>query len=289
MVLLVFNPFVYAEEMTATQPSVYPQLWNANDLALQGGLENIVKQQGLWKAIETKHLSLVVVNISDLFRPKLAELNGNKLIYAASLPKIAILLAAFVEIESGNLVETDELNEHLTKMIRYSSNQSASHVLSLVGEDRLLEIIQSPKYALYDQERNGGLWVGKAYAKGRAYRRDPIGKLSHGATGIQVARFYYLLETQQLLNPEYSNKMKQMLANPGINHKFVKGLKSVSGTRIYRKSGSWKNFHADSALVEYGEHTYILVGLSDSKLAGDWFVKLAEPLHKLVTLGNTSQ
>lgn len=271
-----------AESSVAKQQVKFPTLWDSHDAALQNSLEQIIKKQGLWKPIQAKRLALVLVNISDLSNPKLAELNGNKMIYAASLPKVAILLAAFVEIEGGKLTESDELYEHMTKMIRYSSNKSATHVLSLVGEKRVLEIIQSPQFALYDPQHNGGLWIGKAYAKGSAYQRDPLHNLSHGATAIQVARFYYLLETNQLLNPKNSKRMKEILGNPGINHKFVKGLQTIPGVVIYRKSGSWKNFHADSALVEYEEHKYIIIGLSDAKSGGDWFSRLAKPLHKLI-------
>ncbi len=271
-------------ESPASDPQVqFPTLWNSQDTALQKGLEQLIEQQGLWKQVQAKHLALVVVNISDLTQPKLAELNGNKMFYAASLPKIVILLAAFVEIESGNLQESDELYEHMTNMIRYSSNQSASHVLSLIGGERVLEIIQEPGYALYDPAHNGGIWVGKAYAKGKAYKRDPMYNLSHGATAIQVARFYYLLETNQLLSPENSEKMKEILSKPGIKHKFVKGLQSIPEIKIYRKSGSWKNFHADSALVEYKDHKYILIGLSDASNGGKWLEKLAAPIHKLIT------
>lgn len=271
-----------AEPSVAEQQVKFPSLWDSHDAALQKSLEQVIKQQGLWKQIQAKRLALVLVDISDLTNPKLAELNGNKMIYAASLPKVAILLAAFVEIEAGKLTESDELYDHMTKMIRYSSNKSATHVLSLVGKKRVLEIIQSPQFALYDPQHNGGLWIGKAYSKGSAYQRDPLYNLSHGATAIQVARFYYLLETNQLLNPKNSKRMKETLANPGINHKFVKGLKSIPGVVIYRKSGSWKNFHADSALVEYGDHKYIVIGLSDSKSGGDWMTRLAKPLHELV-------
>ncbi|WP_198265255.1 serine hydrolase [sulfur-oxidizing endosymbiont of Gigantopelta aegis] len=281
--LLLFFLLVFSLTAFATEDKIYPSLWDANDAVLQKNLENIIKQQGLWKVVRNKHLALVLVDISNLKQPKLAELNGNQMIYAASLPKVAILLAAFVEIERGNLKESAELYEHLTKMIRYSSNQSASYILSLVGGERVLEIIQDPEFALYDRQHNGGLWVGKAYAKGTAFHRDPMYNLSHGATAIQVARFYYLLETQQLLNKKNSLRMKQILGKPGINHKFVKGLQAIPGVKIYRKSGSWKNFHADSALVEYKKYQYILIGLSDSSTGGHWLTTLAKPIHELIT------
>jgi len=51
-----------------------------------------------------------------------------------------------------------------------------------------------------------------------------------------------------------------MLSKPGINHKFVKGLMAVHpDSKIFRKSGSWRRWHADSALVERDGHKYIMV------------------------------
>ncbi len=284
-ILILFTlhaPASIAETSWSNKPVNYPTLWNSTDPVLQQNLEKLVKKQGLWKPIQNKNLSLVLVDISDLKKPKLAQLNGNKMFYAASLPKIAILLGAFVEIELGHLQESDELYEQMIQMIRYSDNGSASYVLSLVGGERIIEIIQTPDFALYDPEHNGGLWLGKAYSKGSAYQRDPLYNLSHGATAIQAARFYYLLETNQLLRPEYSKKMKSILSKPGIKHKFVRGLESIPDIEIYRKSGSWKNFHADSALIEHKDYKYIVIGLSDSATGGKWLEKLALPIHQLV-------
>lgn len=285
MFFILYSQMCMAAPSLSDQPVNYPTLWESDDPVLQQGLEKLVKNQGLWKPVQSKQLSIVVVDISDLKNPRLAQLNGNKMFYAASLPKIAILLGAFVEIEAGNLQQSDELYDQMVKMIRYSDNQSASDVLSLVGGQRIIEIIQDPDFALYDPKHNGGLWLGKAYAKGSAYQRDPLYNLSHGATAMQAARFYYLLETNQLLSPENSKKMKHILSEPGIKHKFVQGLDSIPDIEIFRKSGSWRNYHADSALVEYKEHKYIIIGLSDSASAGQWLAQLALPVHELVVTG----
>jgi beta-lactamase class A len=76
--------------------------------------------------------------------------------------------------------------------------------------------------------------------------------------------------------------MKQALSNPGIHHKFVKGLESRPGVQIYRKSGTWKNFHADSALVESGGKRIVMVGIADHPEGGEWLARLAAPMHDLV-------
>jgi beta-lactamase class A len=71
-------------------------------------------------------------------------------------------------------------------------------MLAKVGEETLLEILTSPRYRFDDPATGGGLWVGKAYGKVPAYRRDPLEGLSHGATAFQVARFYCLLDRGEL-------------------------------------------------------------------------------------------
>lgn len=283
LAILLFSPaFATGQSPDKGQKEAAP-FSLANDPALQQKLEQLCKQLRLQQQVTSNHLALAVLDLSDPKTPRLAELNGNRMYYAASLPKIAILLGALVEIQAGNLEDSPELYKHMTAMIRNSSNSSANYVLSLVGGERILEIIQDPALALYDPQKNGGLWIGKPYGKGGAYSRDPLHNLSHGATAVQVARFYYLLETGQLLGPEYSAKMKEILSKPGIAHKFVAGLQQIQGIEIYRKSGTWKSFHSDSALVEYKQYRYVIVGLADSKKGGKWLEKLALPLHQMIT------
>jgi len=260
----------------------YPDLWDAQDKTLQNRLHQLIKDRGLQKKVQAKRLAITIVDIRDLQHPKLAAVNGEQMIYAASLPKIAILLGAFIEIEKGILKPDDKLWSDMTRMIRYSDNAAASRVLDRVGGKRILEILQDPDFALYDPRHHGGIWLGKAYSKGPAYQRDPLHNLSHAATTTQAARFYYLLETHQLINPQLTEKMKEILSKPAIKHKFVKGLQGIPGIKIYRKSGSWKQYHADSALVEFGEHKYIIVALAVSSQGGKWLEELAVPLHDLV-------
>ena len=53
------------------------------------------------------------------------------------------------------------------------------------------------------------------------------------------------------------------MENPSLHHKFVNTLDRIApDARLFRKSGSWKNWHSDSILV-WGENgrKYILVAL----------------------------
>jgi beta-lactamase class A len=257
-------------------------LWRFPDAALQAGLERILSDQGLQEPVRAQRIAVVIADITDPARPKVAAINGDEMMYAASLPKIAILLGAFDRARREGIALPETIAADAEQMIRYSSNPAATRVLDWAGRDRLLDLLQSPELRLYDPAHNGGLWVGKAYAAGPAYRRDPLHNLSHGATAMQAARFLYLLETGRLVDPDSSRRMKAMLANPGTRHKLVAGLAARPQATLYRKSGTWKRHHADAALVESGGNTFILVAIADDPSGGDWIASLAAPLHDLV-------
>ena len=253
------------------------------DPKLQKALETRLTSLALDGAAEHKRLCVVLVDITDPSAPKMASVNPNEMMYAASLPKIAILLGAFEKIEHGEMTLNDETLEKLKQMIRNSSNAAATEILHRVGMEYLAELLQSPRYRLYDPEKNGGIWVGKEYAKTPAWKRDPLHHLSHGATALQVARFYYLLQTGRLVSPELSKQMKSILGHPAIEHKFVKGLKEVQpDSRIYRKSGTWGPYHSDSAIVEHHGRRYIAVAMAESPRGEKWLEKLIVALDQII-------
>lgn len=258
-------------------------LWDFIDKKLQKDLTHSVHALGLSRAVKYRKLAVVLVDITQIDHPRMAELNGDEMMYAASLPKIAILLAAFEKLDRENLALDAARKEQLLRMIRHSSNPDASAAMHWVGTEFINRVLVSSRYRLYDPLHNGGLWVGKSYGKEIAWRRDPINHLSHGATAIQVARFYYMLEAGRLVNKKMSAEMKEILANTAITHKFKLGLQKVRpNATVYRKSGTWKQFHADSALVERGKTRYIAVALADNMEGGQWLVKLIGAMDSLL-------
>jgi beta-lactamase class A len=260
-----------------------PSLGESCDPRLQKALVTRLGSLHLQNATERKQLSVVVVDITDTSAPRMAYVNPNEMMYAASLPKIAILLGAFEKIANGEMELDDETLEKLKLMIRNSSNTAATEILHRVGMEYLAELLQSPRYRLYDPQKNGGLWVGKDYGKAPAWKRDPLHNLSHGATALQVARFYYLLETGQLVSPELSALMKSILADPAHEHKFVKGLKDIQPeSEIYRKSGTWGPYHSDSAIVEHHGRRYIAVALAKSAKGERWLQELIVALDGII-------
>jgi beta-lactamase class A len=59
--------------------------------------------------------------------------------------------------------------------------------------------------------------------------------------------------------------MRDILGNPELHHKFVAGLEEYRPSSvIFRKSGTWRQWHADAALVERDGTKYVAVALLES-------------------------
>lgn len=238
------------------------------DADLQSRLRRQLETRREWKKlIAANKLAVGLVDLSNPSAPRYADVNGDVEMYAASLPKIAILLASFDQFQKGRLERTPELEEDLVAMIRTSSNRAATRMIDQLGGLATVNaVLQDSRYRFYDEDDGGGLWVGKRYAKRGPRLPDPLKGLSHAATVRQICRFYYQLATGRLISPQASAEMLEMLSKPGINHKFVKPLRErAPAARLYRKSGTWKHWHADSVLVWGTEwRRYILVALAES-------------------------
>ncbi len=246
-------------------------------------LEIVLKDLGLQQAVKDGRLAVALVLLDDKDAASLAMVNGHKMLYAASLPKIVILYGAAVALDRGRVTMSESLATNMDAMIRKSCNACSNRVLTIIGRQWLLELLQEEPYRFYERDKTGGLWVGKDFARSGAFRRDPLKGLSHAATAWQVARWYYLLNRGALASPERTKLMLDTLSNSSINHKFVKGLSRRKISAVYRKSGTWRNYHADSALVVSESASYILVALATDSRGGRWLERLAERIHDRMT------
>lgn len=235
------------------------------DGGFQKKLEERLKENRIWwRLIDRRRMAVGVVDLSDPDHVKFARVNGDVMMYAASLPKLAILLASEQAIEDGKIEDTPEIRHDMRLMISKSDNHAATRMFDRVGGSEAIEaVLREPRYDLYDPDYGGGLWVGKRYAKGGKRYPDPVTGTSHGATATQVCRFYYLLAMGKLVSRKGSENMLEALVDPQVHHKFVNALdKLAPQAKVYRKSGTWRTWHSDSVLV-WGPvwRRYILVAL----------------------------
>ena len=260
------------------------------DPALQAGLESILSRNPYRGLVRDNRLSVTLVDLSDPRTIRYAGVDDDRERYAASLPKIGILLGFFDQVDKGNITYTPQLRTKLEYMIRRSSNSISSEMIQLVGFENIEAALRDPRHQLYDPSgRGGGLWVGRGYGSGVGlWRRDPVGNISHGATARQVSRFLVMMDEGMLVSPWASAEMKTIMGSPAIKHKFVAGLSGRPGSRIFRKSGTWKEWHADAALVERGGKKYVAVALAESSSGGSVLSSLILRLDDLVVTGRVA-
>lgn len=277
---------VYAQNDLPLQVdnSTFKPLQSVFSSRLQSNLEKQLMANPQWKRlIEQKKMAVGIVDLNDPNNAKFARVNGNYMMYAASLPKIAILLTAMDAIDKGELKETAEVKKDMRLMISKSDNQASTRMIDRVGYEKIEAVMTDPKYEFYDQQQGGGLWVGKRYGGGGDTNREPLKNLSHAATVTQVCRYYYLLANGQLVNEKRSKQMLNIMENPELHHKFVNTLDQIAPTaRLFRKSGSWRTYHSDSILVWGNEpnRRYILVALIDDASGEQIIRDLVKPVER---------
>jgi beta-lactamase class A len=266
--------------------SVADQQWRPlsqrQDQGLQARLEQALKQHAAWRPLLAQgKMSVGLVDLSNPKAPRAALVNGDTMMYGASLPKLMILLAAFQGFEDGSLKDTPEVHRDLIEMIRRSDNLAASRVIARIGLRRIEALASDRRYRFYDPPK-GGIWLGGTYAHGGEKNPEPITGLSHTATAYQLCRFYYLLAYGRLVSPERSRQMLKILAFPDLPGKFVSVLETaVPPNHLYRKSGEVRGFHADSILVWSGWRRYILVAMIEDG-GGEQMLKALVPVAEQV-------
>ena len=230
------------------------------DAAWQSKLEGIDAQLRARHGLTAEQTAVGVLDLNTL---RLAMLRPDRIDYAASVPKIGILLAYF-QLHPEAATNLDATTRHeLGLMIKVSDNEMAAKYSQQLGLKQIQQVLDS--HGLYDAKHGGGLWVGKHYGKGSERYGDPVGGHSHAATVRQLLRYYLLLEQGKLVSPAASRTMREIFASPDIaplNDKFVKGL-AGRDVQLLRKSGWWENWFHDTALVTGGGRHYIVVAMTN--------------------------
>jgi beta-lactamase class A len=71
-----------------------------------------------------------------------------------------------------------------------------------------------------------------------------------------------------IIDAKYLPDLEEIFGSPAIKHKFVKGLQGRKDVEIFRKSGTWRDYHADSAVVARDNLVYIVVYIDNHPDAG---------------------
>lgn len=182
---------------------------------------------------------------------------------------------------------TEGFKKEFIQMMRISNNRIASKVIDKVGFNYINSTLW--QLGIYDKSRGGGLWVGRGYAGGKYWHRDPVSNLSHGINPFSLARLMTLLAQKRLVSEDASESMLTYLSNTRFRIKFVKGLirlgvvvnkphkDPTKRAVVYRKSGTMKGGHrfshdatlilrtvcADKACKKTKDLRYVATGASE--------------------------
>jgi len=265
---------------TTTAPQPFTLDYDTKlDAKLQRRLEEIDTR------LRAKHgltAEQAAVGLLDLRNPRVAMIHPDRIEYAASVAKIGILLAYF-QLHPGAATSLDAQTQHeLGLMIKASSNEMAAKYSREMGLREIQQVLNADGF--YDATRGGGLWVGKPYGPNSERVGDPVGDHSHAATIRQLLRFYWLMDTGQLVSPAASHKMREIFLSPDIPHDDHKFVHALAGRNVVllRKWGSWEDYLHDSALIEGPNRRYVLAALTHHPAGDAYLEDLAREVDDLM-------
>jgi beta-lactamase class A len=249
------------------------------DAPLQRRLEAIDTKLRAQFGMTTEQTAVGVLDLNHL---RLAMVHPDRIEYAASVPKVGILLAYF-QLHPEAATHLDPQTRHeLGLMAKASSNEMAAKFSRELGLRQIQQVLDS--YHFYDTNHGGGIWVGKHYGAGGERIGDPLADHSHAATVRQLLRYFLLLEQGKLVSPEAAKTMREIFTSPDIPHdniKFVKGLEGRD-VQIIRKWGTWEDWYHDTAVVTGPGRHYILVALTHHPKGDEYLVELAKTVDDLM-------
>ncbi len=222
------------------------------------------------------------VGLLELNTLRLAMIHPDRGEYAASVPKIGILLAYFQQHAEATTNLDVRTRHELGLMAKASDNEMAAKFSSELGLKQIQTVLNS--YQFYDTNHGGGIWVGKHYGKSNERYGDPVGDNSHAATVRQLLRYFLMLEQGKLVSPAASRTMREIFASSEIPHDDIKFVKGLSGreVQIIRKWGSWEDWLHDTAVVTGGGRHYILVALTKHPKGDEYLVEIARVVDDLI-------
>jgi len=249
------------------------------DPILQLQLERVDAELRARYGLTTEQSAAGVLDLNTL---RLAMIHPDRVEYAASVPKIGILLAYF-QLHPQTVTNLDAQTRHeLGLMVKASDNDMAAKFSQELGLKQIQIVLNS--YHFYDQNHGGGIWMGKHYGKSDERIGDPVGDNSHAATVRQLLRYFLLLEQRKLVSPAASETMREIFESPDIAQDRIKFVQALSdrNVRIIRKWGSWQDWRHDAAVVTGPGRHYILVALTHHPKGDEYLVDLAKAMDALL-------
>jgi len=190
---------------------------------------------------------------------KLVSINEDVPRQCASMVKPFVALAYFHQVEKGKLRYGKKSKRHLRRMIQKSSNYSTNWVMRQIGGPRKVNKILKNKFKKIFKQTKIVEYIPRG---GRTYRNE--------ASAHDYSRFLYNLWEDNLINRNYSRKIRRLMALPNRDRVY-NGAKMVpTGTSVINKTGSTAMLCGDMAILlakgkDGKRYPYTLIGIIEKK------------------------
>lgn len=198
----------------------------------------------------------------------LADINANVIRNAASLIKLYVMLAVFEAIARQELQETAEIERYLYRMIAVSDNGATNALILRLGQGDALQGLTTVN-AMVRKMGFSGTRLKELIPDG--------GKTYANQTSVaDTTLFFRLLYEQKLINPYYSQKMKDILVK-NIHDRIKTPQIKEDGVAVADKTGYVRGLNGDCGIVYQGSlkngSDYALSIIIENKsrpAAGSW-------------------
>jgi beta-lactamase class A len=187
---------------------------------------------------------------------------------AASVGKLALLVELFRQTNGGGLALTDGQRDDLKAMIVASDNDAANRLMELLTTKSVNANLQAIGLA--------GTRLINPFGLARA-----TGNPANVTTPADMTRFMELLVNEQLVSPQASREMRNLLLQSNDGSKLRRGLPPE--VRLAHKSGWYDGVANDVGIITHAQGSYILSvfteGIPDGETANQTIAAVAETVH----------
>lgn len=226
----------------------------ANDLGHQ--IERYIKSlRADGKIRPSERTAWVVYDLTT--ETKLASINEDAHLQAASMIKPYLALAFFHRVQAGQLVYGAKSRRNMELMIQKSDNDSTNWVMAQTGGPAATARLLEANYPDLCRRMRLVEYIPKG---GRTYRN--LG------SAADYARFLIRLWKRDLPHAE---EMLRLMALPGIDRLYTRARRVPEGTQVFNKTGSTAMCCGEMGiLVAEGpdgrDYPYLLVGIIESRV-----------------------
>lgn len=226
----------------------------ANDLGHQ--IERYIKSlRADGKIRPSERTAWVVYDLTT--ETKLASINEDARLQAASMIKPYLALAFFHRVQAGQLVYGAKSRRNMELMIQKSDNDSTNWVMAQTGGPAATARLLEANYPDLCRRIRLVEYIPKG---GRTYRN--LG------SAADYARFLIRLWKRDLPHAE---EMLRLMALPGIDRLYTRARRVPEGTQVFNKTGSTAMCCGEMGiLVAEGpdgrDYPYLLVGIIESRV-----------------------